>query len=78
MSAEAKDSLSITVEIFRRRISDREEVIIEIYILLIQSFNIVKMHFYRIAIEGRKKFCRNEILVKHDLELFWIHPIGHL
>jgi hypothetical protein len=78
MTAELYDPLAITEEISSLARSNGIEIIIEIKILLIKIFNPVKMHFDRIAIEGREILIWNNILVEYNLEIVTICPLWYL
>ena len=78
MSCKTDKSLSIPIEIFRRTISDREQIIIEIQIFLIKFLDTMKIHFKRVAIECRQILSWHEVLVQYHIHCLSVHPFRHL
>ena len=70
----AYHGLTVTEEVRRAAIPNREHVIIEIQVLLVKSRNPVEIHLDRIAVECRQELLRDYILMKHNLEILPVSP----
>ena len=56
----------------------RKDIVVEVEKLLVEPLDAVQMHLDRVAVEGRQKLGRDNILVEYDMHLVAVYPLGHL
>jgi hypothetical protein len=78
MGREAQNAFTSPEEVLGHTWHNREKIIIEIKVFLIQPFNSMKVHFNRIAVEGRQKVNWDNILMKDYFQMFRICPLRDL
>jgi hypothetical protein len=71
-------TLAIAKEVALLARQHREDVVIKVEILLVEIGNAVKEHLYRVTVEDRQELGRDDILVKYDVHLLTIDPLGNL
>jgi hypothetical protein len=71
-------ALAIAEEVALLARQHREYIVVEVEILLVEIGYAMKEHLYRVTVEYRQELGWDDILVKHDVHLVTIHPLGYL
>lgn len=73
-----QEALAVAEEVTFLALQHREDVVVEVEVLLVEPLYTVQMHLDRVAVEGWQKFGRDDILVQNNVYLVAIDPLGHL
>ena len=78
MTRHTQNTSSVSEEVGRLTLHHREHIVVEVEILLVESLDAMQMHLDRVAIKRWEILRRDNILVKNDMYLVAIYPLGHL
>jgi hypothetical protein len=78
VAAHAELTLAINKEVCGLALLKWEDVVVEIYILLVEILNAVEVQLNGVAVECRKELLRDYILVQHHVNLAAVNPLWHL
>ena len=55
-----------------------EDVVVEIYVVLVEALNVVQVQLDGVAVERREELRRDDIAVQYHLHVVTIYPLRHL
>ena len=73
-----QEALAVTEKVALLALQHRKDIVVEVEILLVQILDTMQVHLNRVAVECWQKFGRDNILVKHHINLVTVNPFGHL
>ena len=78
MATHADYASAVTEKVSRTTLIDRENIVVEIEKLLVESFDAMEVHLDGVGVECRQQLDGDNVAVVYHVNLIAIDPLGHL